>query len=236
MIRWMTILIIFIVCIAFAGCSTSSTAPKGELVSSGVGSGLAIVPPQIDGTIQSIQAGNPSYVVLKDVVETVANNSKIEDEIHKSEDRLMLPNGHFVSPNHWQSEGETLDFFIGDSFSLMKNTGEMSNSSPNFTGQPFAGIVQSINNNKLVIQKVLYDTGSNDSHAMKYTNQSVTIHLAPYTKISFYGDGSNRSKLSQIAKGDSLLFILIGHPTEYIATQITCFSSISDAGWHMEDS
>ncbi|MHB1419549.1 MAG: hypothetical protein ACYCX4_08135, partial [Bacillota bacterium] len=36
---------------------------------------------------------------------------------------------------------------------------------------------------------------------------------------------------SVIQKGDSVLFIIIGPPDEYIARQITDFKSISDAGW-----
>jgi hypothetical protein len=224
--RWTTILITMIICTTLAGCSTASSTPQGALVSNAniiPKNGMAVVPPQIDGTIQSIQTGDPSYVVLKDVVETVTNTGKIEDEIHKSEEKLKLPNGHFVSPNHWQSDGETLDLFIGDSFTMSIDTEKMIDIS---SEQQFAGIVKSINDKEMVIQKILYGTTSG---AMKYTDQSVTIHLAPYTSVSLYG--SNRS---QITVGDAALFVLIGPPTDYIATQITCFSSTSDAGWQME--
>src|SRR5690348_4062201 len=115
MIRWTTKLITFIICTTLAGCSTTSPTPKNEFVSNGVnnGSGTPAAPPQIDGTIKAVETGSPSYVVLKDVVETGGKIEKIEDEIHKSEEKLILPNGHFVSPNHWQSDGETLDLFIG---------------------------------------------------------------------------------------------------------------------------
>jgi hypothetical protein len=96
------------------------------------------------------------------------------------------------------------------------------------------GIVKSINNKELVIQKVLYDTSaSGGSNTMKKTNDIVTIHLAPYTKASLDGGGS-RGQLSQITEGDAVLFILIGPPTDYIATQITYSHSISDLGWHMK--
>lgn len=183
-------------------------------------------PPQIDGTIKSIQAGNPSYVILENVSE-VGDNRKW---IHKSEEKIKLPSGRFISKNHWQSNGDTLDLFIGEDFSKNPNTGQMTGIGPD---QGFAGIVKSINRKEMVVQKILYDTASGDSRAMKYTNLNVKIHLAPYTSVSINGDGSKKPT-SVVHVGDPILFVLIGPPTEYIVTQITDFKSISSAGWIMK--
>jgi hypothetical protein len=109
---WKTVLILLIVCTFFVGCSTASLHH---------GSAPAIVPPQIDGNIQSIQAGDPSYVVLNNVQET----DSTKHTIYKSEEMIKLPKGHFISPNHLQSDGETLDLFVGDDLVLMKETGQM---------------------------------------------------------------------------------------------------------------
>jgi hypothetical protein len=112
-----------------------------------------MIPPQIDGTIQSIQTGDPSYVVLRNAHEFDANKKNVD----KSEEKITLPSGHFISPNHWQSDGDTLDLFVGDDFVLLTNTGKMNDVSHY---QPFAGIVNSINSKEMVIQKVLYLTHS----------------------------------------------------------------------------
>jgi hypothetical protein len=215
--RWTTVLVFLMICTFFVGCST--TTLHRDLNS--------IAPPQIDGIIQSIQVGNPTYVVLNNV-QVIDSNKKI---IHQSEETIKLPKGHFVSPNHWESDGDTLDLFVGDDFILMTKTGKMSDIS--HYQNNFAGIVQSVNNKEMVIQKVFYDTTTGDSQGMKKSNELVTIHLAPYTKASLNGDGS-KGQLSQITEGDVVLFILIGSPTDYIATQITYFHSINDAGWHMK--
>jgi hypothetical protein len=215
-----------IICTFFVGCSAKSA--HHDLVQSAPRSAPAMIPAQIDGNIQSIQAGDPSYVVLNNV----QVYDSIKNTIHKSEEMIKMPKGQFVSPNHWQSDGDTLDLFVGDDFVLLTETGQMNDVSKS-GDQNFAGIVKSINSKEMVIQKVLYDTStSGDSHAMKKTNDLVTIQLAPYTKASLDGD-SSRGQLSQITEGDAVLFILIGPPSDYIATQITFFHTINDAGWHM---
>jgi hypothetical protein len=203
----------------------SSDKDTTQSVQSTSRSAPAMIPAQIDGNIQSIQAGDPFYVVLNNVQEY----DSTKNTIHKSEEKLKLPKGHFVALNHWQSDEDTLDLFVGDDFVLMTETGQMNDISKS-GDQNFAGIVKSINSKEMVIQKVLYDTST--SGAMKKTNDIVTIHLTPYTKASFNGDGS-KGQISQITEGDAVLFILIGPPSDYIATQITFFHTINDAGWHM---
>jgi len=182
----------------------------------GVSSRPAVILPQIDGTIASIQDGNPSYVMLTNVSVNVKPPSSAPIKI-------KLPAGHFVSRDHWQSDGDTLDLFLGEGFNEMTQTGQMSDV---MGDQGFAGIVKSISNNAMVIQKVLYET-----HGMKATNQTVHINLAPYTKVSPNGAGS--APISSVHVGDAILFVLIGPPSEYIATQITDFRSQSAAGWVM---
>ncbi len=200
-------------------------SPSTSVITNSSG-GPADVPPQIDGTISSIQSGNPSYVLLKNVMET----NKDRKTTQRTEEKVKLPAGKFVSADHWQSNGDTLDLFIGENFTMMTETGKMMD---NTYDQGFVGIVKSINSKEMVIQKVLYDTTSHDSRAMKASNQTVTIHLAPYTRVSINGDGSSQST-SVVHTGDAVLFVLIGPPTEYIATQITDFKSTSAAGWIMK--
>jgi hypothetical protein len=216
-------LITFMVVISLlAGCSTS-----GETIVKGVGSAPADVPPQTDGTIDSIISGNPSYAILKNVnIVKDKSNGQGLTHIKKSELKVKLPSGHFVSPKHWQSEGDTLDLFVGDDLTLVY--GQIIDNAT--YDQEFEGLVESVSSDQMVIQKILY-ADTTDSNAMKYTNQTVTIHLAPYTKVSLNGD--NQTKTSEIRKGDAVLFILIGPPSDFIATQITDFHSIHDAGWDM---
>ncbi|WP_258110096.1 hypothetical protein [Alicyclobacillus sp. SP_1] len=204
------------------GCGTAQVpAPNG-----GTSSAPAAFDPQIDGTIASIQTGSPSYAVLKNVTEIKKSSMN-----HKAEVKVKLPAGQFVSSDHWQSNGDTLDLFIGEDMSVMTNTGQIMESMPD---QGFAGIVKSINSSRMVIQKVLYDSQTtHDSRAMKATNELVSIHLAPYTKVSMNGFGASQAT-SVIHQGDAVLFVLIGPPNEYIATQVTDFRSPSDAGWVMQ--
>ena len=198
--------------------SATNTATTGAVTNqttganSGVQSGIAVTPPQIDGTIASIQSGDPSYVTLTNVLPP------------SSTSRIKLPAGHFVSEDHWQSVGDTLDLFLGEGFIEMTKTGQISDVMPD---QGFAGIVKSINKDSMVIQKVLYQT-----HGMKATGQTVHVNLAPYTKVSPNGSGSG--PMGSVRVGDAVLFVLIGPPSEYIATQITDFRSPTAAGWNMQ--
>jgi hypothetical protein len=148
----------------------------------------------------------------------------------RSEEKIQLPPGRFVAPGHWQSYGDTLDLFVGEDFTLMTNTGTMMDSEPD---PGFAGIVQSISPREMVVRKILYDTTSRNTQAMKATQELVVIHLAPYTTVTVNGHGGTRS-VSVIHVGDPVLFTLIGPPTDYIATQITDFTSLSAAGWVLE--
>lgn len=222
MVRWM-IVICIVSSITLSGCTRDGPKnPNTNLVSSSK-AGKAAAPSQIDGTIKAIQTeGEQTYVILSEVTETGGKIEKVEDEIHKSEEKVILPHGHFSSANHWQSDGDTLDLFIGDRMIMYKETGKMIDIS---SGDQFAGIVKSINEKEMVIEKVLY----NSNGTMKYTDEQVPIHIAPYTIVSLYG-----LKRSQISVGDAVVLVLIGPPTDNIATQITSFSSINDAGWHME--
>lgn len=65
----------------------------------------------------------------------------------------------------------------------------------------FDGIVKSVSSDEMVIQKVLY-ANTSDSHGMKYTNETVTIHLAPYTIVSL--NGYKNVNTSEIKKGDAV--------------------------------
>lgn len=184
-----------------------------------------MMPPQIDGTVESISSGNHPTVTLKDVT-IVDTNRKM---MHKSTKTLPLPPGHFVSKDHWQSDGDTLDLFIGEGFSMDPTTGEMMGGG---TGdQGFAGVVQSIDSHEMVVKKVLY--GSNGNHEMKMIDQKVSIRFAPYTRVFQNGMG-NAQPPASIHVGDGVLFVLIGPPNEYIAAQITDFRSPKDAGWDMQ--
>lgn len=211
--RKMVIFFAMLACVSLTACS------KGR----DVVSAPAEAPPQINGKIVSIKAGNPSYVFLNHV-DVISKNGHTQE----SKKKIKLPGGHFVSPKHWQSNGDTLDLFIGDGFILMTKTGKMLDDA---NGPNFAGIVKSVYSKKMVVEKVLYDHKSSDNRAMKATNQTVTIHFTPYTTVS--SEGSNQSKVSNIRPGDAVLFVLIGPPNEYIATQITDFSSTNAAGWDM---
>jgi hypothetical protein len=203
------------------GCSTSD-----ETVVKGVGSAPADIPPQTDGTIQSIISDNPSYAILKNVnIVRKKGNGQGYTHILKAKLKVKLPSGHFVSPKHWQSKGDTLDLFIGDDLTLIY--GQIIDNAR--YDQEFAGAVKSVSSDKMVIQKILY-AHTSDSGAMKYTNTTVTIHIVPYTKVLFNGD---RTKISEIKNGDAVLFVLIGPPSDFIATQITDFHSVRDAGWDM---
>jgi hypothetical protein len=218
---------------------TSPTAPMSKLPSSGSimkgtinegqRSGLAKIPPQISGTIASIHPGNPSYVILKDYEEITKDRKRIQ----KSEEKVELPAGKMVSPVHWQSNGGTLDLFIGDGFKKMIDTGEIHDIHVYPSNEQFAGIVKSISKSKMIIQKVLYDTASNDSHAMILTNDTITIHLAPYTRV-FLDGGGEEHPTSSIHQGDALSFILIGPPNEWIATEISDYKTTAKAFWNIK--
>lgn len=141
----------FVLCLAgmYTGISVfGNSTSVSDKVLRGVTSGPAMIPPQIDGTIESIKAGNPSYVTLRDVTEFGNNVSRV----HKSEVTLLLPSGHFVSADHWQSDGDNLDLFIGHWFTLLKDTGRMMESDPD---PGFAGIIKSVDRKRMVVRKVL---------------------------------------------------------------------------------
>lgn len=164
-------------------------------------------------------------MTLKDVTIVDANRKMT----HKSTKTLPLPPGHFVSKDHWQSDGDTLDLFIGEGFSMDPTTGEMMGGG---TGDPgFAGVVESIDLHEMVVKKVLY--GSDGNQAMKMTEQRVSIRFAPYTRVFQNGMGNAQSPAS-IHVGDATLFVLIGPADEYIAAHITDFRSPKDAGWDMQ--
>lgn len=195
-----------------------------------VTSGRNIPVPVISGTIVSIQPGNPSYATLKnvDVVES-ANSPEIK---RLSGNTFKLPSGHFISKNHWQSDGDTLDLFIGDQLVDFTKVGKLSDEAPPQPDPQFDGIVQSINGNILVIQKVFMVFDQNMVFkGRKISNQIATIHVAPYTYVSL--NGENKVDRSEIKVGDPVLLILIGPPNDYIATQMTDFHSLKASGWQL---
>lgn len=69
---------------------------------------------------------------------------------------------------------------------------------------------------------------------MKYTDETVTINLAPYTVVTVNGMSTMKIPVSQMNVGHPVLFMLIGPPHEYIATQITYFTSMENSGWHLK--
>lgn len=206
--------------ISLTGCSSHGGLAHPTTNSTSV-AGPAAVPPQIDGTIKSIKAGDPSYVTLTNVL--------VDGKQADGPKQLQLPPGHYVSKDHWQSDGDTLDLFLGEGLIELTQTGQITDVTPD---KGFAGIVKSVKSTQIVIQKVLYDTQSSDSHAMKATDQTVSIRLAPYTRI--LSNGLDTAPYTSLHAGDAVLFVLIGPPSEYIATQITDFRSPSAAGWDMQ--
>lgn len=196
------------------GCSSNKGSNPPNVSSSAV-NGPCIMPPQTDGKIQSIQEGNHSYVTLSDV--TIIDKNQVKTQ--ESTLRVELPKGHFISKNHWQSSGDTLDLFIGDD-SILEN-GHITDITT--YDDHFDGLVKSVSPHQIMIQKVIYDE---ESQGMKITNETATIKLKPYTYVSL--NGMTRVKNSEIKKGDALILILIGTPDDYIATQITDFHKISD--------
>lgn len=84
LVSFMAVITLLTGCSAIGGNNSSKVSRNGP----------AIIPPQTDGTIKSIQSGNPSYVILNDV--TIINKDHVQ--IHKSMLKVELPNGHFISP------------------------------------------------------------------------------------------------------------------------------------------
>ena len=147
--------------------SAGAVVSPGKASPGNTYSGVAIIIPTMSGTVSSITGGT---LHLTDVHYSLLPN------MAKPSPDIPLPQGRWITPNHWQSVGDTLDIFRGESLTYFVQSKVIA---PGASLKSFQGVVSAVAGD-MVTFTTYTGAWAMPAHWAGPTG-TMTVRMAPYS-------------------------------------------------------